>query len=358
MFPVIIIINLFLFLSACMDQEEELVPPLTPASYKSYFTGDKADVITQPQGGVCLMSGGREDDDAMRWFLRRSGGGDVVVLRASGSDGYNDYMYNKLGVHINSVESIVFQDEAAARDPYVLKQIADAEAIWFAGGDQWNYIKYWRNTAVDSIINDHIINKKIVVGGLSAGMAILGNPYFSAQLGSITSEEALQNPFSDTLAVQNQAFLKIPYLQNVITDTHYANRQRQGRHIAFLAKAYTQFGIAVKGIACDEASAICVDNDGKAYIYGDYPNKEHAAYFIQINCELADATPEIYTPGKPLQWMRDSSALKVYEIKATPDGTSYFDLKDWKAGSGGEWKHWYVVNGEWMVGAGTMPDCE
>ena len=102
------------------------------------------------------MSGGREDDDAMRWFLRRSGGGDVVVLRASGSDGYNDYMYNKLGVHINSVESIVFQDEAAARDPYVLKQIADAEAIWFAGGDQWNYVSFWRNTAVDSLINQAI----------------------------------------------------------------------------------------------------------------------------------------------------------------------------------------------------------
>lgn len=355
-FPILFIIAVFSI--CCMGDDQELIAPPSPPAYKSYFTGDKADVITQPQGGVCLMSGGGEDDEAMRWFLRRSGGGDVVVLRASGSDGYNDYMYKNLSVKVNSVESIVFQNEAAARDSYVLKQIADAEAIWFAGGDQWNYVKYWRGTAVDSIINDHIANKKIVVGGLSAGMAILGTPYFTAELGSITSEEALRNPLSDTISIHNQLFLKIPYLQNIITDTHYANRKREGRHIAFLAKAYTQFGINIKGIACDEESAICVDNDGKAYVYGAYPKKEHAAYFIQINCELNNGKPEVYEAGKPLHWVRDSSALKVYEIKAEPGGKHYFDLKDWKTGSGGVWKHWYVVNGVWKVGAGTKPDCK
>lgn len=358
MFKIFLIISIAFFSLCCIGNEMELIVPSTPDAYKSYFTGDKKDVITQPKGGVCLMSGGGEDDEAMRWFLRRSGGGDVVVLRASGADGYNDYMYKDLGININSVESIVFQSEAAARDTYILKQIANAEAIWFAGGDQWNYVKYWRGTAVDSIINYNIINKKIVVGGLSAGMAILGTPYFSAQLGSITSAEALQNPLSDTLAVQNQPFLKIPYLQNVITDTHYAERKRQGRHIAFLAKAYNELNIPVKGIACDEESAICIDNDGKAYVFGNYPNKAHAAYFIQINCKVNKVEPEIYAANKPLHWVRDSSALKVYEIKAEPGGKHYFDLKDWKSGSGGTWKHWYVDNGEWKVNPGTKPTCK
>jgi len=329
-------------------------------TYQSYFTGDTADVQTQTQaqGGVCLMSGGGEDDDAMRWFLRRCNGGDVVVLRASGSDGYNDYMFNKLNVKINSVESIVFKNEAAARDTYVLQQIANAEAIWFAGGDQWNYVNYWRNTAVDSIINHNIIHKKIVIGGLSAGMAILGTPYFSAALGSITSAEALQNPLSDTIAIQNEPFLKIPYLHNVITDTHYAERKRQGRHITFLAKAYKEFNIPVKGIACDEESAICIDNDGKAYVFGAYPDKNHAAYFIQLNCEVNNPAPESYISGKPLHWDVNNSALKVYEIKAEPGGKHYFDLTNWKSGSGGEWKHWYVENGAWKVTDGTAPDCK
>jgi len=358
MIPKMTYLFILLFLSISCTKETIIKTPPRPPAYKSYFTGDKADVITQPQGGVCLMSGGGEDDEAMRWFLRRSGGGDVVVLRASGSDGYNDYMYKDLGISVNSVESIVFSDAAAAKDTYVLKQVANAEAIWFAGGDQWNYIKYWRNTAVDSIINVNIANKKIVVGGLSAGMAILGTPYFAAELGSITSDEALRNPLSDTLSVDNQPFLKIPFLQNIITDTHYANRNRQGRHVAFLAKAYTEFGVAVKGIACDENSAICVDETGKATVYGSFPKNNEYAYFIQINCELQANTPEIYSAGKPLHWLRDSSALKVYEIKAEPGGKHYFDLNDWKTGSGGEWKHWYVVNGAWKVGEGTKPECK
>ena len=37
------------------------------------------------------MGGASENDAAMAWFLERAGGGDVLVLRASGSDGYNDY---------------------------------------------------------------------------------------------------------------------------------------------------------------------------------------------------------------------------------------------------------------------------
>lgn len=357
MFKLLLFFTIYFLLILGTSENKVLSSASLPA-YTSYFTGDKADVITQSQGGVCLMSGGSENDEAMRWFLQRSGGGDIVVLRAGGSDGYNDYMYKDLEINVNSVETLVFKDAQAARDSYVLKQIANAEAIWFAGGDQWNYVKYWRGTAVDSIINYNIVNKKIVVGGLSAGMAILGTPYFAAALGSITSEEALQNPISDTLSVQNEPFFKIPYLQNIITDTHYANRNRQGRHIAFLAKAYTQFGINVKGIACDEESAICVDNDGKAYVYGAYPNKEHAAYFIQINCELNNGKPEVYAVGKPLHWVRDSSALKVYEIKAESGGKHYFDLKDWKTGSGGTWKHWYVVNGVLKMKVGTAPDCK
>ena len=63
-----------------------------------YNTGANSDGDFQGQGGVCLMGGASENDDAMAWFLERAGGGDIVVLRASGSDGYNSYMYNQLGV--------------------------------------------------------------------------------------------------------------------------------------------------------------------------------------------------------------------------------------------------------------------
>ena len=156
-------------------------------SFTSYYTGNTTDAVTNPEGGICLMGGATEDDEAMKWFLRRSLNGDVLVLRASGSDGYNNYMYNELGIPLNSVETIVFNSRSATGDSYIHNKIKQAEAIWIAGGDQWDYVSFWRNTAIDSLINDAIINRHIVIGGTSAGMAIQGGFYFNARRGTVTS---------------------------------------------------------------------------------------------------------------------------------------------------------------------------
>jgi hypothetical protein len=38
------------------------------------------------------MGGASEDDNAMKWFLQRANGEDIIILRTSGSDGYNAYI--------------------------------------------------------------------------------------------------------------------------------------------------------------------------------------------------------------------------------------------------------------------------
>ena len=92
-------------------------------SYTSFFTGDPADVSTTPDFGICLMGGAAENDNAMIWFLEKANGGDVLVLRASGSDGYNNYFFSELGVTINSVETLVINDASAAEDPMYLNKL-------------------------------------------------------------------------------------------------------------------------------------------------------------------------------------------------------------------------------------------
>ena len=99
------------------------------------------------------MGGSTEDANAMKWFLKRANGGDILVLRTSGSNGYNDYLYSELGVSVNSVETIVCHNAAASNEPYILQKIQQAEAIWFAGGDQWTYINYWRNTPINKLLS-------------------------------------------------------------------------------------------------------------------------------------------------------------------------------------------------------------
>jgi cyanophycinase-like exopeptidase len=326
-------------------------------SYISYTTGNTVDVVTNPQGGICLMGGASESDEAMIWFLERANGGDILVLRASGSDGYNNYMYSDLGVTVNSVETIVFNNASASTDAYIHQQIQQAEAIWFAGGDQWDYVSYWRNTEIQDLLNDALANRNIVIGGTSAGMAIQGNYYFSAENGTITSATALSNPYANTATVSNEPFLQNDYLTDVITDTHYDDPDRRGRHVSFLARIMTDHEIVGKGIACDEYTAVCIDEDGLARVYGGFPTYDDNAYFIQPNCELPDMTPENCTVNSPLNWNRGGAALKVYKVKGTIGGANSFNLADWETGTGGVWEHWSVNNGTFATTSGSQIAC-
>lgn len=333
--------------------------PLAASSqnYTSYFTGNTTDAATSPSGGICMMGGATEHDEAMKWFLQRADGGDVLVIRASGSDGYNNYLYSQLGVSVNSVETIVFHSAAAATEPYIHQKIAQAEAIWMAGGNQWTYISYWRNTKIDSLINDGIINRNIAIGGTSAGMAVLGGVYFSAQNGSTTSAEALANPYAFRVKVDSSDFFKTPFLNHIITDTHYDSPDRRGRHAVFLARMRTDWGVEGKGIACDEYTAVCIDTSGIARTFGDSPTYDDNVYFIQTNCEKASTLPENCTNGQPLTWDLGGAALKVYRIKATNNGSKTFDLNTWQTGNGGTWEDWSVNNGVLQTAAGNPINC-
>lgn len=312
-------------------------------NYTSYFTGNPVNIVTSPVGGICMMGGSVEDDNAMRWFLQRANGGDILVLRASGSNGYNNYMYSELGVNVNSVETIVCHNALASYDPYVQSKIQQAEAIWFAGGNQWNYVSYWRNTPVAALINEAMQNRNIVIGGTSAGMAILGGYYYTAQNGSVTSAQALSNPYHSLVTVDNAAFLQIPIISNVITDTHFDNPNRKGRTVTFLARTVKNQSFPLKAIACNERAAVCIDTNGIASVYGTAA--QHQAFFIQPNCGLENVMPETCLPSTPLSWNHSGQSVKVYKVTGNLTGSNTFNLKTWLSGSGGTWENWSALNG-------------
>lgn len=330
---------------------------LSAQAYTSYFTGNPVSANTVPTGGICLMGGATEHDEAMRWFLRRASGGDILVLRASGADGYNAYLYSQLGVSVNSVETIVFNNGSAAFDSYVQGRIDKAEGIWFAGGDQWNYVNYWRGTPIDSLVRIAVQQRRVVIGGTSAGMAIQGQFYFSAENGTISSSTALQNPYAVTATVDSVNFIGNRILARTITDTHYDNPDRRGRQVSFLARIYQDWGIEARGIACDEYTAVCIDTTGIATVYGDYPGNDDNAYFLQLNCEVTPRGPETCAAGMALDWRRDSAAVRVYRVKGTPTGQHSFDLNDWQTGSGGTWENWWVENGALQASGGLPIAC-
>jgi cyanophycinase-like exopeptidase len=335
---------------------------ISAQGYTSYFTGNATNITTTPEFGVCMMGGATEHDNAMIWLLQKANGGDVVVLRSSGSNGYNDYLYSELGVNVNSVETLVITSVAGATNPYVLDKVANAEMIWFAGGDQYDYVSYFKNNALEDLIDSHINIKHAPIGGTSAGMAILGEHYFSAQNGSVTTAEALANPFNPYMTVGSNDFLSVPFMEDVITDTHYDYYDRRGRQATFLARLHQEGFPDAKGIACNEYVAVCIGTDGKAHVYGDYPNYQEFAYFIQPNnCDfIGGVMPEVCQPNTPLTWNYDGKAIKVYKVPGTMNGTNYFDVADWVDGDniGGNWEDWSVQNGTLTTVPGTQIQCE
>ena len=332
----------FLGLSlACSKTEEAVVsttdiPELAAKAPKvvTYLTGNAADVSPTPTPGLLLMGGSTDVDAAIAWFLARSGGGDIVVIRSSGSNGYNQYMFDM--VPVNSVETIIIDSRAKADLATVSDKIRAAEALFIAGGDQWNYVNYWKNTATETAINYLLNTKGVTVGGTSAGLAVLGAAYYSAQTGSVTTAQALANPYHSYVTLGHNDFIAAPNMQNTITDSHYTQRTRQGRHIAFMARMMKDWAYTTaKGIGVDEETAVCIDQNGIGKVYG-----LNHAYFLK-NANLG---PETCVSGSPLTWNRSAQAVQAYKIQGSATGNGSFNATNWTF-SGGTSYFYYVNNG-------------
>jgi cyanophycinase len=314
-------------------QSNSKVSAKTP-TVVSYLTGNAADVSTTTEGGLLLMGGSTDVDAAIQWFLTRSGGGDVVVIRSTGADGYNSYMYNMVGV--NSVETLIIDSRDKANLASVEQKIRNAEALFIAGGDQWDYINYWKDTPVENAINYLVNTKHVTIGGTSAGCAVLGGTYFSASQGTVTTAQALSNPYNRYMTVGQNDFIAAPFMQNTITDSHYTQRDRQGRHLTFLAKMMKDFGnTTAKGIGVDEQTAVCIDANGIGKVFG-----LNQAYFLQ-NTGLG---AETCISGSPLHWIRSNQAVKAYKITGNSTGNGSFNASTWTF-SGGTPYFYYVNNG-------------
>ncbi|MGH8198239.1 MAG: hypothetical protein ACRETI_08710 [Steroidobacteraceae bacterium] len=136
--------------------------------YEYYVTGNPADVVRPTRGLWVLQGGGDDVDENYIRMGAAGGGGDFMVLRASGEDQYNDYIFDLC--QCDSVETFVFDDRAATADPFVFETIRNAEALWIAGGDQSRYVRYWKDSPVEDAIH-FVAAKPAPVGGTSAGMA-------------------------------------------------------------------------------------------------------------------------------------------------------------------------------------------
>lgn len=310
-----------------------------------YATGNTADVNTTTSFGIALIGGADSDTNsetaAFQFLTSKSGGGDFVVLRSTGSDGYNDYVYTVIG-GVNSVRTIIVDSRADADHTITETLVRNAEAIFIAGGDQSDYVNYWKDSKLEDAINYAINTKHVPIGGTSAGTAVLGQFYYGAFRGSVTSAKALSNPYDkDMDGIGGGSFLNVDYMTNVITDSHYNERDRQGRHFTFMARLVQDFGVSyanVRGLGIDEATSVLVEANGTSKVYG-----AGNAYFLNG----FGGTPELCQSKKALTWDRSGQAVKAYVVAGTTTGTNTFNFNTW-SGTGGSNESWSATTGTFV----------
>ena len=296
-----------------------LAAPLyaAPKGYKTYIVGNAADAPQSPtlSPGLVLMGGGTDVDAAFQWMCQRAGGGDFLVIRTSGTGAYNPYI-QQLCPQMDSVETIVISSVAGSNSAYVSTQIQNAEALWIAGGDQSTYVNLWRGTAVQTGVNFLLNTKRTPVGGTSAGLAVLSQFIYTGAVGSVTSSEALANPFHSFVTLDRDLF-QSALGTNKIYDSHFVTRDRMGRSLVFLARIVNNgWATQPRGIGVNEHTAILVTPDGAATMAGT-----GAAYFLQ-----APGPAQVLSPGTPLTYFN----IGVYKV---PQGGT-FNFSTW-SGTGG-----------------------
>ncbi|MCC7071911.1 MAG: cyanophycinase [Deltaproteobacteria bacterium] len=209
---------------------------------------------------LVLMGGGVEVDEAAIAFAEAAGGGDLLVLRATGStSSYTTWFAEELALAPPpaAVGTVLLEDAAAGDDDAVLCRVARADALWIAGGDQSDYLLRWPTALHETFAR--AIARGVAIGGTSAGAMSLSSLAFDAAAGSVDASQALGDPLDDAVSLSPSPFA-VDALEGWLTDTHFSERDRLGRLVAFLARAAHQ-GAPVLGLGIDEETAVVIDGN-------------------------------------------------------------------------------------------------
>ncbi|MGC1381057.1 MAG: hypothetical protein WA814_08550 [Candidatus Baltobacteraceae bacterium] len=280
-------------------------PTCSVTAFPRYGTYVAAQHLHGP--GLLLDGGGAEDapNSSLAWLHRRllgenaPRGGNLVILRAYGANvnDKNFYTYAKLA----SVQTVLIPPCASRAEVDAVAPIVDrADALFFSGGDQANYVA-WKGSALIAAAK-RVYARGGVVGGGSAGLAIQGAVVYDSvagdRLDKVThTKDAVADPFEPTISFTTGLFAW-PALADTITDTHLVVRDRLGRMVVFLARILHDHllpgATTVYGLGIDEASSVGVDPDGMATLFNGAGGR--GAFLVR-----ADSPPQL-AAGEPLKY--------------------------------------------------------
>ncbi|HEY0671419.1 MAG TPA: cyanophycinase [Longimicrobiales bacterium] len=223
----------------------------------------------QSRGTLIIMGGGPWHDEVQQRFVELSGGakGTILVLpmasQSSDSGRASVKGWQELGANARAL--VVNREEAMRADTAAL--FNGVTGIWFGGGDQSRLTAAIAGTPVEAAIRNRYLKAGAVVGGTSAGAAVMSRMM-------ITGDERRfggNRPPSDS----SQAFITIDrdnvittegfgYVDNAIIDQHFVRRRRHNRLISLVLEHPQLIGAGI-----DESTALEVRPDGRWRVLGE-----------------------------------------------------------------------------------------
>lgn len=237
-----------------------------------------------------IHGGSSEDDVIYTRFVEAADRGHIVTLGAVQDPGsypdlnfWNGYF---MGLGATSAETLNTETRDEALDPGLAAAIDRADAVFIRGGDQSRYVAFWRDTPVHTALLA-AWQRGAVIGGSSAGAALLARPIYDGRLGSAYSEEVLRDPYDRYITF---AAGMLPALENIVVDTHFTARGRLGRLAVFLLRApFNAQHAPPIGMGVDSRTAAFIDSNGVMEVVG------HGSVTVLV----PGADPPILAPGSP-----------------------------------------------------------
>lgn len=271
--------------------------------------GQPADAVPALHGPAFYLKGNSEPErESFSNFVRLVADQpvDVLVIGASYPHYEGECRIISTLPGVNSCTTLVIGEPDAAADPAVIEAVQKAEVVYFRGGDQCDYVAWQASLMLEAV--EKLVARGGGVGGGSAGLAIQGSlAVYDGCRGSVRSPRALADPYRDSISFTHDLFAW-PHLDNTVIDSHFVERDRMGRLMAFLCRQLAEGRTgSAWGVGIEADSAMLLNREGMASVYGS------VAYVVQ-----ADRAPEVCEENAPVSY----SGYKIWRL----DSGSHYDF--------------------------------
>jgi cyanophycinase len=136
--------------------------------------------------------------------------------------------------------------------------------VFIKGGNQANYYNYYKGTKTEEAL-EYIFSNGGVIAGTSAGCAILSNITYAALNSSVDPLSAIKNYQSTNITLRDDF---LDFFPGYVFDTHFGERGRFGRLVAFLENWQLNAGENIIGVGVDDLTAMSIDTNMIGTVYG------------------------------------------------------------------------------------------